>query len=186
VTTWNASLYKVLSAFWFSTLGCHQPFQSTIFSSACVKRQHNCTPSTLHFQKSLLQISMFSSSSRPCSPNPFLSFDDSSSLSNCCTTSCNSPQFSIADVQSHRPFIYRKFRRITCIWVFIAGPGLAFIAYPTAIAAMPWIPHFWAVLFFLMIIFVGLDSQVNTQTHLYVCLLFRLGANFMNRNVTAP
>jgi len=39
------------------------------------------------------------------------------------------------------------------------GPGLAFIAYPKATATMPVAQHLWAVLFFLMIIFVGLDSQ---------------------------
>ncbi|KAJ8417707.1 hypothetical protein AAFF_G00225500 [Aldrovandia affinis] len=39
-----------------------------------------------------------------------------------------------------------------------SGPGLAFIAFPRAIAMMP-LPQLWAVCFFLMIIFLGLDSQ---------------------------
>ncbi|XP_017286236.1 sodium- and chloride-dependent betaine transporter isoform X2 [Kryptolebias marmoratus] len=39
-----------------------------------------------------------------------------------------------------------------------SGPGLAFITYPRAIAMMP-LPQIWAVFFFLMIIFLGLDSQ---------------------------
>ncbi|XP_024921999.1 sodium- and chloride-dependent betaine transporter-like isoform X3 [Cynoglossus semilaevis] len=39
-----------------------------------------------------------------------------------------------------------------------AGPGLAFIVYPQAVSMMP-LPQLWAVLFFLMIIFLGLDSQ---------------------------
>ncbi|KAM6979695.1 sodium- and chloride-dependent GABA transporter 2-like [Aplochiton taeniatus] len=39
-----------------------------------------------------------------------------------------------------------------------SGPGLAFIAYPRAVAMMP-LPQLWAVFFFIMIIFLGLDSE---------------------------
>lgn len=39
-----------------------------------------------------------------------------------------------------------------------SGPGLAFIAYPRAVALMP-CPQLWAVFFFIMIIFLGLDSE---------------------------
>ncbi|XP_053396453.1 sodium- and chloride-dependent glycine transporter 1-like [Mercenaria mercenaria] len=42
--------------------------------------------------------------------------------------------------------------------VATAGPGLMFIAYPEAISKMP-VPQLWAVLFFIMMITVGLDTQ---------------------------
>lgn len=42
--------------------------------------------------------------------------------------------------------------------VATAGPGLMFIAYPEAISRMP-VPQLWAVLFFIMLITVGLDTQ---------------------------
>ncbi|XP_061732207.1 sodium- and chloride-dependent GABA transporter 2-like [Nerophis ophidion] len=39
-----------------------------------------------------------------------------------------------------------------------SGPVLAFIAYPRAVSLMPF-PHIWAVGFYVMMIFVGLDTQ---------------------------
>lgn len=40
------------------------------------------------------------------------------------------------------------------------GPGLVFIVYPEAIAAMPG-STFFSVMFFLMLLTIGLDSSVS-------------------------
>ncbi|XP_005450091.1 sodium- and chloride-dependent GABA transporter 2 isoform X1 [Oreochromis niloticus] len=60
-----------------------------------------------------------------------------------------------------------------------SGPGLAFIAYPRAVAMMP-VPQLWAVCFFLMIIMLGLDTQfvslealMTSVTDLYPHLIRR-------------
>lgn len=43
----------------------------------------------------------------------------------------------------------------------LAGPGLAFIAYPQATAMMP-LPQFWSICFFLMLILLTVDTHVIT------------------------
>lgn len=53
------------------------------------------------------------------------------------------------------------------------GPGLVFIVYPAAIATMPG-STFWALIFFMMLLTLGLDSSVNLTSRKLKTILTKL------------
>ncbi len=53
---------------------------------------------------------------------------------------------------------------IMSVFFFKTGPSLVFIAYPEAIATLPG-STFWAIIFMLMLITLGLDSTVSYCRH---------------------
>lgn len=68
--------------------------------------------------------------------------------------------------------------------VGLEGPGLVFIVYPEAIATMTG-SVFWAIIFFLMLITLGLDSTFGGKQRdkTIISLFFDSLSTFMTRNI---
>ncbi|KAL3061186.1 hypothetical protein OYC64_009397 [Pagothenia borchgrevinki] len=62
-----------------------------------------------------------------------------------------------------------------------SGPGLAFIAYPRAVSMMPY-PPLWACCFFIMIVFLGLDSQFVCVESLVTAMVDMYPSTFRRKN----
>uniref|UniRef100_A0A3B5M7W6 Transporter n=1 Tax=Xiphophorus couchianus TaxID=32473 RepID=A0A3B5M7W6_9TELE len=62
-----------------------------------------------------------------------------------------------------------------------SGPGLAFIAYPRAVSMMPF-SSLWAGLFFVMIVFLGLDSQFVCVESLVTAIVDMYPTVFRRKN----
>ncbi|XP_061538185.1 sodium- and chloride-dependent GABA transporter 2-like [Phycodurus eques] len=72
-------------------------------------------------------------------------------LNSCTSVVAGFAVFSVLGFMAHE-------HGVTIADVAESGPGLAFIAYPQAVAMMP-LPQVWSICFFVMIILLGLDTQ---------------------------
>ncbi|XP_055004203.1 sodium- and chloride-dependent GABA transporter ine [Boleophthalmus pectinirostris] len=62
--------------------------------------------------------------------------------------------------------------------IAVDGPGLVFVVYPQAFAQMP-LPQLWAVLFFFMLLCLGLDSEFAMVEVMVTSLMDQFGQKLM-------
>lgn len=75
-------------------------------------------------------------------------------------------------------------RGVTIQEVAKSGPGLAFIVYPEAVSKLP-LPNLWAVLFFLMLFTLALDSTFGTYEPIIIAVTDSFKLARQNRVKTA-
>ncbi len=69
--------------------------------------------------------------------------------------------------------------------VAASGTTLAFVVYPDALAQLPGFRPIWAVLFFFMLIILGIDSQVSCIKN-YECTYVRVCLSLLRMCVRTP
>ncbi|XP_041946295.1 sodium- and chloride-dependent neutral and basic amino acid transporter B(0+) [Alosa sapidissima] len=84
--------------------------------------------------------------------------------------------FAIFSILGHMAFVYKK----SVAEVASAGFGLAFIAYPDALSQLPVSP-LWSILFFFMLLTLGLDSQFAGIEVISTCLSDACPAYFKSK-----